>query len=380
MKLSGRLVLPGGVVTGSVEFSDTITHITLVDEVSGTSPETPYILPGFIDTHVHGGGGGDTMDGAEGVRTLARFHLEHGTTTLYPTTITNPWAAILGALAGVCAVRAERDPELPDIPGVHLEGPFISAKRLGAQPPDTLEPTAERLAELLALDVIRLVTLAPEIAGAEEAANAFVAAGVRVSVGHTRADYETVARLAQTLRRSGGTLGFTHLYNAMGGMSGRDPGIIGAALSDDDAYSELILDLHHVHPASFLSALRAKPERLHLVTDSIRATGLGDGPTELGGQPVTVHNGAATLPDGTIAGSTLTLDRALQNAVGLGVPLEHASRLLSSVPARYMGLADRGELAPGTRADLIVMSERLEPLAVYVVGTQVFRKARNQVG
>lgn len=366
MKLSGRLVLPQGVASGSLEFGERITSVTPDSTASG-----PYVLPGFIDTHVHGGGGGDTMDGATGVRTLARFHLKHGTTTLYPTTITNPWEAILHALAAVREVQAEADPDLPDIPGVHLEGPFISPHRLGAQPPDTLGATPELLAELLAFDVIRLVTLAPEIAGAEDAARTFAEVGVRVSVGHTRADYDTVARFARAVREVGGTLGFTHLYNAMGGMSGRDPGIVGAALSDPDAFSELILDLHHVHPASFMSALHAKPERLHLVTDSIRATGLGDGPTELGGQPVTVQDGAATLPDGTIAGSTLTLDRALQNAVSLGVPLAHASQMLSSIPARYMGLSDRGELVAGQRADLLVLNEGLEPLAVYVAGRQV---------
>lgn len=368
MKLSGRLVLPQGVVSGTLEFGNRITAITATGSEGATGP---YILPGFIDTHVHGGGGGDTMDGAAGVRTLARFHLQHGTTTLYPTTITNPWDAILHALAAVSEVRAEPDPTLPDIPGVHLEGPFISPHRLGAQPPDTLGATPELLAELLAYGAIRLVTLAPEIAGAEDAARTFAKVGVRVSVGHTRADYDTVARFARAVREVGGTLGFTHLYNAMGGMSGRAPGIVGAALSDPGAFSELILDLHHVHPVSFLSALHAKPERLHLVTDSIRATGLGDGPTELGGQPVTVQGGAATLPDGTIAGSTLTLDRALQNAVSLGVPLTHASRMLSSVPARYMGLSDRGELVAGQRADLLVLNERLEPLAVYVAGHQV---------
>lgn len=369
MNLTGRLVLPTGIVSGRIEFNDKIVSV----EVAET--DGPYILPGFIDTHVHGGGGSDTMDGAEGVRTLARFHLAHGTTTLYPTTITNPWDDILHALEGVCGVcagiYAGTDQTLPDIPGVHLEGPFISPHRLGAQPPDTLEATPERLAELLAFDIIRLVTLAPEILGAEDAARTFAKAKVRVSIGHTRADYRTVAHFAQVVRQAGGTLGFTHLYNAMGGMSGRDPGIVGAALSDPDAYSELILDLHHVHPASFLSALHAKAERLHLVTDSIRATGLGDGPTELGGQPVTVRSGAATLSDGTLAGSTLTLDQALQNAVSLGVPLAQASRMLSGIPARYMGLRDRGELVPGQRADLLVLNEGLEPLAVYVRGRQI---------
>ena len=370
-RLTGKLVTPQGISGGVLEFSSQITSVTY----TGDEKDSPYILPGFIDTHVHGGGGGDTMDGATGVRTLARFHLQHGTTTLYPATITNPWDTIIRALHGVKEVQKEiengPEPTLPDLPGVHLEGPFISPERLGAQPPLTLEPTSEQLDELLALDVIRLVTLAPEVAGVAEAAERFAGAGVRVSVGHTVADYETVTAFAQTVRAAGGTLGFTHLYNAMGGLRGRDPGIVGAALADPDAYSELILDLRHVHPGSFLAALAAKPERLHLMTDCIRAGGLGDGDTELGGQRVSVRNGAATLPDGTIAGSTMTLDRALRNAVSLGVGLGQTSRMLSEIPARYLGLNDRGSLAEGQRADLVVLDRDLQVQAVYVSGHRV---------
>lgn len=365
-RLEGRLVLPRGVVTGRLEFG---THITKLEPDPNT--QGPYLFPGFIDTHVHGGGGGDTMDGAEGVRTLARFHLAHGTTTLYPTTITNPWEDILKALGGVQQVRAEADPALPDVPGVHLEGPFINPKRLGAQPPNTVEPTAAQVDELLSFDVIRLVTLAPEMPGVLEAARRFAEAGVRVSVGHTAARFEEVAALAKTMRTAGGTVGFTHLYNAMGGMMGREPGVVGAALADQDAYSELILDLHHVHPASFLAALSAKPDALHLVTDCIRASGLGDGETELGGQRVTVRGGAATLEGGTIAGSTLTLDQALRNARALGLELPQISRMLSQTPARYMGLDDRGALEPGRRADVVVMDENLHIQNVYVAGRRV---------
>lgn len=359
-------MLPQGVRSGRLEFGAHITGLELEPGLGG-----PYLLPGFIDTHVHGGGGGDTMDGAEGVRTLARFHLRRGTTTLYPTTLTNPWKAVLRALEGVCQVQNEADPSLPSIPGVHLEGPFISPHRLGAQPLHTLEPTQTQVEELLAYNIIRLVTLAPEVAGAAAAARRMAQAGVRISVGHTAAPYEVTAQFAKEVREAGGTLGFTHLYNAMGGLSGREPGSVGAALSDPDAYSELILDLHHVHPASFWAALNAKPERLHLITDSIRASGLGDGETELGGQRVRVEGGAATLPDGTLAGSTLTLDRALRHALSLGVSLEHASRMLSLTPARYMGLNDRGELAAGKRADVLVLDDDFRIQEVYVAGRRI---------
>ncbi|CAN5784672.1 N-acetylglucosamine-6-phosphate deacetylase [soil metagenome] len=364
-RLQGRIVTPSGVRAGSITFG------AFIEEVGSKAGGGPYLLPGFVDTHLHGGNGGDTMDGSQGVRTLARFHLEHGTTTLYPATITNPWENILAALNGVKEVREARDPELPDLPGAHLEGPFISGKRLGAQPDFVLEPTPERVEAVLALGVVSLVTLAPELPGALQAARQFAAAGVRVSVGHTVADYETVRAFTKAVRDAGGAAGFTHLYNAMSPLQSRAPGAVGAALADADSYAELIYDTHHVSEGSFLAALAAKPNRLHLVTDSIRACGLEEGTTELGGQTVTVSGGVGRLPDGTLAGSVLTLDQALRNALEAGLSLEQASRLLSQTPARYMGLMDRGTLEVGKRADIVVLDEDLQVFEVYVAGRKV---------
>src|SRR5690606_37853859 len=230
------------------------------------------------------------------------------------------------------------------------------------------EPEAHRVAELLGLDVVRVVTLAPEIPHAAEAAETFARAGVRVSFGHTVADAEQVAAAAQRVRSAGGTVGFTHPYNAMSQLVGRAPGVVGAALADQTAFAELILDLHHVHPTSFLAALAAKPRRLSLITDAIRACGAGEGESELGGVPVRVEGGTARLADGTLAGSVLTLDQALRNATGVGVPLHVASRLASAVPASYLGLSDRGALRPGLRADVVVLDADLQVREVVVGG------------
>jgi N-acetylglucosamine-6-phosphate deacetylase len=382
-ELAGRILTPSGLVRGLLRFGRFIEEITPAD-VDG-----PLLLPGFIDSHVHGGGGGDTMDGAAGVRALARFHLSHGTTTLLPTTMTNPWEKILAGLDGVLEVRSEStdvdgtgarihetetgetalpDAVLPDIPGAHLEGPFISPGRLGAQPPFTLQATPDLLRQLLDRDVVRLVTLAPEVPGALEAARSFAAAGVRVSVGHTRADYDTVVALAREVRAAGGTFGFTHLFNAMGGIEGRSPGPAGAAFALVDGYAELIFDRHHVADGALHAARSAKRSRLLLVTDCIRAGGLLPGETELGGQRVTVAGGAARLADGTLAGSVLTLDQALRNVLAAGVPLAEASAMLSATPARYLGLADRGELALGMRADIVTLDDDFEVDDVYVGG------------
>ena len=369
--LQGTLVTSQGAAPGQLRFGEKIEEVRF-EEVSGaTSLTQSFILPGFIDTHVHGGGGGDTMDGPVGVRKLAQFHLQHGTTTLYPTTITAPWASVVATLRGVQEVKEIDREVLPSLPGVHLEGPFISPKRLGAQPPFTLEPSTERVEEVLALGVVKLVTLAPEVPGALPAARRFAEAGVRVSIGHTTASFEQVQAFVREVRVAGGVVGFTHLYNAMGGLQGREPGVVGAAFVDQESYAELIFDTHHVHPGSFLAALSAKPERLHLITDGIRACGLNEGETELGGQRVVVKNGAARLPNGTLAGSILTLDQALRNAVLVGLPLKKVSQLLSEVPARYMGLNDRGTLEIGKRADLVVLDENLAVLEVYVAGQKV---------
>lgn len=386
-RLEGVLALPAGLARGSLSYGERIEGVD-ADEPATTEvgyrallerardEGLPLVLAGFIDAHVHGGGGGDTMDGPDGVRTLARFHLGHGTTTLLPTTITNPWPTIVRALEGVRSVAREalerRDGQaLPSIPGAHLEGPFISPDRLGAQPPMTLAPTPGRIEEIVSLDVVRLVTLAPEVEGALEAGRRLARTGVGVSIGHTNAGYDAARALAEAVRDAGGTVGFTHLFNAMTALGSRAPGAVGAALSDPEAYAELILDLHHVHAASFRAAAAAKAGRLLLVTDAIRACGMAEGETELGGQRVIVHGGAARLPSGSLAGSVLTLDAAVRNAVSCGLTLPQASALASAVPARYLGLEDRGELAPDRRADIVVLDADLEVRSVVAGGRAV---------
>jgi len=284
----------------------------------------------------------------------------------------NPTGAIMRRedLEAVAEVARDRDllERLPAVHGAHLEGPFISPDRLGAQPPNAVHPSPELVAEALATGVVRVVTLAPEVEGAVEAAGAFAAAGTRVSVGHTVAGHADVAAVAAAVRSHGGTLGFTHLYNAMPGLGSREPGVVGAAFADASAFAEVILDLHHVHAVSFMAAVAAKPGRLHLITDAIRAAGSGDGASELGGQPVVVAGGAARLHDGTLAGSVLTLDRALRNAVSAGMRLRDALASTSAVPAAYLGVMDRGRIAVGTRADLVVLDASLAVTDVWVAG------------
>lgn len=383
--ITGTLLLDNGLARGVVEFDDQITKIEQHGEITGfhdNSASAPFITPGYIDVHVHGGGGGDTMDGPDGVLAMAAFHLEHGTTSILPTTMTNPWSAVLRGLDGVKTVIADQAAAgneefrpagraLPIILGAHLEGPFISPRKLGAQPAHTLLPTADLVDEIVALDVVRVVTMAPEVKHAIAGATAFARAGSRVSVGHTVASFEQADGFMDAVWLAGGEVGFTHLYNAMSQLGSREPGVVGAALARSRAYAEVIFDLHHVHPASFLAAHAAKRGRLLLVTDAIRAAGTGDASSELGGSPVFVEDGAARLADGTLAGSVLTMDQAVRNAVGAGLELHEAVNLASSAPAEYLGLHDRGRLQVGRRADLVLLDANLHVDEVYVAGRRL---------
>lgn len=365
MRVQGQILTSRGFVAGTLRFG---TRIEAIEPGAGGER---YVLPGFIDTHVHGGAGGDTMDGPDGVAALARFHARHGTTSLLPTTMTAPWPEVLRALRGVAHTRTRGVPQGASVIGAHLEGPFISGQRLGAQPPHHIDPAPDLVDEVLALDVVRAVTLAPELPGAADAAERFARRGVRVGLGHTAGTYEDALHVIGRVRRAGGRVAGTHLYNAMGALAGREPGVLGALLAQPDVHAELILDFHHVHAGAFLAARAALGARLMLVTDAMRAAGQGDGVSELGGQTVHVERGRARLDSGALAGSVLTLDRALRHAVECGVPLDEAAHMLSAAPARSLGLDDRGALAPGRRGDVTVLDSALHVVGVWVEGEQV---------
>lgn len=365
--LEGRVLTDHGLRPARLRFGERITALEPLP-AEADAATLPIIAPGFIDQHVHGGGGGDTMDGPDGVRALARHHLRHGTTALLATTLTAPWDDVLTALRGVAAVRDAPAAGEAVVLGAHLEGPFVSPQRLGAQPPFALDATPERVEAVLATGVVRVATVAPELTGVQASVAAWAAAGVRLNVGHTRADAGAVEAFLERVAAAGGQAGATHLYNAMGGMEGRAPGALGALLGDGDAVLELICDGFHVAPAAIRTAWRAAGERLVLITDAIRASGMTDGVSELGGQRVTVEGGRARLADGTLAGSMLTMDAAVRGAVRAGLPLEAALRAASSAPARALGLEDRGVIAAGARADLVVLDAALTVQAVYLAG------------
>ncbi|MBT1676306.1 N-acetylglucosamine-6-phosphate deacetylase [Curtobacterium aurantiacum] len=344
---------------------------------TGSGPEAPVadrvvdlgdavLTPGFVDLHGHGGATeayeDDSFD-----RSLA-MHRSHGTTRSVLSLVANPVPALAASLAHVRAVMATD----PLVLGVHLEGPFLSPHNKGAHNESFLiDPAPAAVDALLEAGegAIRQVTIAPELPGALDAVRRFVDAGVTVAVGHTVGTYDQ----ARAAFDAGATI-LTHACNAMPGLHHRAPGPIGAAVADDRVTLELILDGVHVHPVVADTLFRATPGRVALITDAMGAAGAADGSYRLGSLDVTVTDGVAHVAGtDTIAGSTLTQDVALRNAVSLaGRSLPEAVAALTSVPAGALGLGDRlGRLAPGFAADLVALSPSLEVERVWGGGREL---------
>jgi N-acetylglucosamine-6-phosphate deacetylase len=366
--IEGFVVTPDGLLQGRIVIDG--ARIAAVEgrrvhDDAWRDANLPIVAPGFIDLHVHGGGGADTMEAGSAIDTIARTHARYGTTALLATTMTAPRAEIEAALDALAPACRERARGAARVLGVHLEGPYISADKLGAQPDFTQPPSAAEILALAQRAPIRVVTLAPELPGALETVTALAAAGLRVQIGHSAARYEDAcAALAH------GATGFTHLFNAMSALHHRAPGVAGAALALAE-HAELIPDLLHVHPGAIRAALRAIPG-LYCVTDSTAAAGMPDGDYVLGRHQVSKCAGAVRLADGTLAGSTLTMDQALRNLVfELGLPLPDAARRVSTQAARYLGLGDRGIVAAGAWADVVVLDAHLRLREVLVEGTAI---------
>jgi len=360
---AGAVLTPGGWIRGVVEFDDRVLAVR-GEPVAAPAEGDPVVLPGFVDLHVHGGGGADLMSGSEAVDKVARLHARHGTTALLATTITASRQELERVLRDLGERIPVRTPGGARVLGIHLEGPFINHGKLGAQPSAARAGTIGELSALNSLAPVRVVTLAPELAGHLELVREIRGAGMVPQIGHTLGTYEDgVAAL------EAGARGFTHLFNAMTGLHHRKPGMAAAALAHAE-YAEIIPDLLHVHPGAIRAALRCIP-RLYCVTDSTAGAGMPDGPYRLGTQEVTKCLGGVRLADGTLAGSTLTMDAALRNLLSLGVPLAEASRRTSTYAADYLGASDRGRISRGAWADLVLLTPALQLAAVYAEGESV---------
>lgn len=365
--LHGCVLTPQGFVRGMLHHAAgriaAIEGEPLTEQAARASGE-PLLLPGFVDLHVHGGGGHDVMAGGDAVRHIARTHALRGTTALLATTMTAPREEIESALRALAPAVEARAAGTARVLGVHLEGPFISRERLGAQPDFTLAGTLQAVLALHALAPLKLVTLAPERPGHLELIVALRARGFVVQVGHSAGRYDDgVAALRA------GASGFTHLFNAMSGLHQREPGMVGAALAHAER-AEIIPDLLHVHPGAIRAALRCIPG-LYCVTDATAATGMPDGEYRLGRHAVVKCQDGVRLADGTLAGSTLTMDQALRNLVALGLTLTEASRRTATLAADHLELAERGRLVDGAWADVVALDGELRVRQVLVEGEPV---------
>ncbi|MEK6990057.1 N-acetylglucosamine-6-phosphate deacetylase [Paenibacillus sp. FSL K6-1566] len=332
-----------------------------------------YIIPGFIDIHVHGGNREDFMDSSKEVLDkITSFHSSQGTTAMLATTMTAPKADIDRVLHDV---QNYRNQEMPytRLEGVHLEGPFISPKWPGAQNPEHIVlANIEWLEEWVSTypGLVRQVTLAPEREGALEAVKWLSSHGIVAALGHTDATYEEVEAAVEAGLSHG-----VHTFNAMTGLHHRKPGVVGAMLSDDRLSCEIIADGIHVHPAAMRILARVKPQdKLILITDAMSAAGMPDGEYTIGDLPVVVEDGIATLKSNrnSLAGSTLTMIKGFQLLVReVGLSLEQASLAASTNPARKIGIDDRtGSLEAGKLADVLLLDHKLELQGVWIQGTR----------
>lgn len=368
MKITNAKVFVNGKFeTGGIAFSDRIEAIGQAVS-DGVDAQGCYLIPGLIDVHTHAALGADASDGdPAGLITMSRYYAAEGVTSWCPTTMTLKEPELTNAM------HAIRDFERPSdgakIAGVHLEGPFLSLKKCGAQNPDNLHvPDVDLFTRLNRASGgrVRLVTVAPEEPNAMEFIRE-VSKVCTVSIGHTTASYDVASKAY-----AAGASHATHLFNAMPPLAHREPGVVAAAM-DAGATVELITDGLHIHPAVVRLVHRLFGEKLVLISDSLRCAGMPDGDYELGGQPITMKNGKATLTGtDTLAGSSIHLMEGLRRAVRFGVPLEAAILAATRTPAKAIGAADRiGSLEPGMAADFVLLDPDLRVKAVYIDGAAI---------
>ena len=315
------------------------------------------VLPGLVDIHSHGAAGEDFSDGnPEGLKKILQYEKRCGITSYCPTSMTFPKERLRQIFASIKGAQTE---DGATVVGINMEGPFLDPAKKGAHVEKWIAAPDAAFVRELNQDVdglVRLVTLAPNMEGAEEFIKE-MHEEVCISLGHTAADYDCASRAMKL-----GAHHVTHLYNAMQPFGHRAPGLIGAAMDDPECMVELICDGYHIHPSAIRAAFRLfGPERVILISDSMRATGMENGTYELGGQEVTVKDRKAVLKDGTLAGSATNLYGCMCKAVEFGIPLEQAIMAATANPARSIGIFDRvGSIRIGKQADLLLVSENLE--------------------
>ena len=359
-----------GIVDGYIIINNNIENVQSGSYSGGDSVydyQNAYILPGFIDIHIHGGYGEDAMDASfEGLKHLSKSLLSEGTTSFLPTTMTQSNENIIQALQNIKNVHND-EYEGAEILGVHLEGPFISEEKIGAQNPKYVQqPNVEQLKTFQEQsgDLIKIITFAPEKKGAKEMIESFPE--IIFSIGHSAATYEQAEQAV-----ANGARHITHLYNGSSGFQHREPGVVGMALTNDNIHTELIVDGLHAHPASVKLAITAKGnEKFYLITDAMRAKGKPDGVYDLGGQAVTVKDGEARISSGALAGSVLKMNHGLKQLLEYsGKDLSELWRVTSLNQAIALKIDDsKGSIKEGKDADIVILDENFEVISTIKSG------------
>jgi N-acetylglucosamine-6-phosphate deacetylase len=390
----GDLVLADRIVTAGTLLIDETRIAAIesrrIDSADATVVDATgcYVVPGFIDVHVHGVEGYDTLDGGRSVAEIAARLVRYGVTAFCPTSVACAPDDLRTFLSQVRDARVKRDANAARVLPAHLESNFINPEFRGAQPTACLRTAADAPRDgaysgrdiLAAIEHARpdigIVTLAPELPGGIDLVRSLVAAGHRVSLGHSGADFDTAVAAIEAGARHA-----THLFNRMTPMQHRAPGLAGAVLAREDVAAELICDGFHVHPATSRVAIAAKGcHRMMAITDATAGAGLPPGSTaRLGGREIRVRPEAAFLEDGTLAGSTLTMNRAFATIVSrFGGSLVDAAMMCSTTPARELGLTGFGVLAEGAIADLVVLDRNFEVIRTYIGGQEVWVNSRQR--
>ncbi|MBD5550006.1 MAG: N-acetylglucosamine-6-phosphate deacetylase [Lachnospiraceae bacterium] len=379
---NARILFPDRIEEGAVRIEgDKITEINPREKEGEAvmDAEGMYLSPGFIDIHIHGAGGYDTMEGTrEALAGIGRAIAVHGTTSYVPTTMTMDTASIRRVVKVVSEMRGEQS-EGAGVIGVHLEGPFVNSSMLGAQNPEYVKnPSKEELEKMIRgyESSVITVTFAPELPGSKELITFLKSHGIHASMGHTCADYETAKQAI-----SAGVSHVTHLYNAMTPLKHREPGVVGAVF-DSDITTEFIADGIHIEYPALRIALKQKgTDRIVLVTDAMMGCTMPEGKYFLGGQEVWIQNGMAKLRDGTFAGTLLTLDEAVRNLKNnTEYPLYELVKMATWNPAVYCGIEDhKGRIAEGYDADVILFDEDIRVRKVIIGGRIISQKNHNHI-
>lgn len=360
--VTGNIVYDNKVVFAKINFDKKINNIEIISE---EKKDEDYIIPGFIETHSHGAAGYDVNQcNKEQMKEIYRAHFKNGVTTFFPTTVTAKQQDLIN-VAKVCKEVSEENDNLPDVLGIHLEGPYINPHKKGAQPGFYRDYNIAEVKEIHNIFPIKIITASPEISDYREFAKFTKKEGIRLQIGHSNACFRNAIRALEN-----GFDGITHLYNVMSGLHHRDAGVVGAAFLKC-TYAEIITDLIHVSEDAYKIAVN-NIKNLYAVSDSCSATTMPDGSYNLGGTKVIKRDGAIYMPNGILAGSCTTMYQCFLNILKMGLGLIKAVEMTSKNQADYLDLEDRGEIKENKISDFIIMDKSFNIKKIYKTGETAF--------